>query len=206
MERHWFDVGGVFGVVLLVWLSIDGSSLDTITVLLWVSLLTLFAHQLEEWRWPGWFPGMLNVVLFRSTDPWRFPLNIRSGLAVNVGVGWVGYTLAALLGERALWLAFGRILVSLGNCILHLIVLPIRGRMLYNPGMATSLLMFLPVIIWFVIEAWPLMSTADKVLGLILGLLLNVVGVIGLIRVMENPTGPQFEARQVEPAIRFQRD
>jgi len=206
MERHWFDVGGVFGVVLLVWLSIDGSSLDTITVLLWVSLLTLFAHQLEEWRWPGWFPGMLNVVLFRSTDPWRFPLNIRSGLAVNVGVGWVGYTLAALLGERALWLAFGRILVSLGNCILHLIVLPIRGRMLYNPGMATSLLMFLPVIIWFVIEAWPLMSTADKVLGLILGLLLNVVGVIGLIRVMENPTAPQFEARQVEPAIRFQRD
>ena len=205
MERHWFDVGGVFGVVLLVWLSIDGSSLDTITVLLWVSLLTLFAHQLEEWRWPGWFPGMLNVVLFRSTDPWRFPLNIRSGLAVNVGVGWVGYTLAALLGERALWLAFGRILVSLGNCILHLIVLPIRGRMLYNPGMATSLLMFLPVIIWFVIEAWPLMSTADKVLGLILGLLLNVVGVIGLIRVMENPTAPQFEERQVEPAIRFQR-
>ena len=205
MERHWFDVGGVFGVVLLVWLSIDGSSLDTITVLLWVSLLTLFAHQLEEWRWPGWFPGMLNVVLFRSTDPWRFPLNIRSGLAVNVGVGWVGYTLAALLGERALWLAFGRILVSLGNCILHLIVLPIRGRMLYNPGMATSLLMFLPVIIWFFIEAWPLMSTADKVLGLILGLLLNVVGVIGLIRVMENPTAPQFEARQVEPAIRFQR-
>ena len=205
MERHWFDIGGVFGVVLLVWLSIDGSSLDTITVLLWVSLLTLFAHQLEEWRWPGWFPGMLNVVLFRSTDPWRFPLNIRSGLAVNVGVGWVGYTLAALLGERALWLAFGRILVSLGNCVLHLIVLPIRGRMLYNPGMATSLLMFLPVIIWFFIEAWPLMSTADKVLGLILGLLLNVVGVIGLIRVMENPTAPQFEARQVEPAIRFQR-
>jgi len=65
--------------------------------------------------------------------------------------------------------------------------------------------MFLPVIIWFFIEAWPLMSTADKVLGLILGLLLNVVGVIGLIRVMENPTAPQFEARQVEPAIRFQR-
>ena len=124
---------------------------------------------------------------------------------MNVGVGWVGYALAALLGERALWLAFGTILVSLGNCLLHLIVLPIRGRMLYNPGMATSLLMFLPVIIWFFIEAWPLMSTADKVLGLILGLLLNVVGVIGLIRVMENPTAPQFEARQVEPAIRFQR-
>ena len=40
---------------------------------------------------------MLNVVLFRSTNPWRFPLNVRSGLAVNVGVGWLGYLLAALL-------------------------------------------------------------------------------------------------------------
>ena len=202
-ERHWFDVGGILGIVLAVWLAVSGSSMPTLTLVLWLSLLSLFAHQVEEWRWPGWFPGMLNVVLFRSVDPWRFPLNVRSGLAVNVGVGWIGYLLAALLAQDALWLGLATILVSLGNCVLHLIVIPIRGRMLYNPGMVTSLLFFVPLVAWFIAIAWPLMSVTDIVAGLALGLVLNVGGVIGLIRVMESRDAPPFEDRQVLPALRF---
>jgi len=205
MERHWFDVGGIAGIALAVVLVVIGSSLSTLSLILWVSLLTLFAHQVEEWRWPGWFPGMLNVVLFRSDDPWRFPLNVRSGLAVNVGVGCLGYLLAALLAERALWLALATILVSVGNCVLHLIVIPIRGRMPYNPGMATSLLLFLPVTVWFLIVAVPMMSAVDIVVGLIVGLILNVGGVVGLIRLMEDPQAPPFEPRQVEPALSYAR-
>ena len=202
-ERHWFDVGGILGIVLAVWLAVSGSSMPTLTLVLWLSLLSLLAHQVEEWRWPGWFPGMLNVVLFRSDDPWRFPLNVRSGLAVNVGVGWIGYLLAALLAQDALWLGLATILVSLGNCVLHLIVIPIRGRMLYNPGMVTSLLFFAPLVVWFVAIAWPLMSVADIIAGLALGLVLNVGGVIGLIRAMESRDAPPFENRQVLPALRF---
>jgi len=33
------------------------------------------------------------IFSFRSIDPWRLPLNERSGLAINVAVGWVGYLL-----------------------------------------------------------------------------------------------------------------
>lgn len=204
-QRHWFDVGAVLGIALAIWLIVAGSSMDPITLILWISLLTLFAHQVEEWRWPGWFPGMLNVVLFRSDDPWRFPLNVRSGLMVNVVVGWVGYLLAALLGTSALWLAMATILVSVGNCVLHLLVIPIRGRMPYNPGMATSLLLFLPVSVWFFVVAWPSMSVADIVIGLLLGLVLNVGGVIGVIHALEDPHAPPFEDRQVTPALRYQR-
>ena len=204
-ERHWFDVGAVFGIVLAIWLIVSGSGLDTITLILWISLLTLFAHQVEEWRWPGWFPGMLNVVLFRSENPATFPLNVRSGLVVNVVVGWAGYLLAALLGANALWLAMATILVSVGNCVLHLLVIPIRGRMPYNPGMATALFLFLPVSVWFFIEAWPLMSVADIVIGLLLGVALNVGGVIGVIRLLEDPNAPAFEDRQVQPALRYAR-
>jgi len=201
-ERHWFDVGAVLGLALAIWLIIAGSAMDTITLILWISLLTLFAHQVEEWRWPGWFPGMLNVVLFRSDDPWRFPLNVRSGLVVNVVVGWGSYLLAALFGERALWLAMATILVSLGNCVLHLIVIPIRGRIPYNPGMATSLVLFLPVSVWFFVTAWSSMSVGDVVVGLLLGIVLNVGGVIGVIRALEDQDAPPFEDRQVLPALK----
>jgi len=200
-QRHWFDIGAALGIVLAIWLVIAGTTLDTITLILWISLLTLFAHQVEEWRWPGWFPGMLNVVLFRSDDPWRFPLNVRSGLVVNVVVGWGSYLLAALVGESALWLAMATILVSVGNCVLHLIVIPIRGRIPYNPGMATSLMLFLPVSVWFFIVAWPKMSVTDVLLGLVLGIVLNVGGVIGVIRALEDRDAPPFEDRQVLPAI-----
>jgi hypothetical protein len=205
MERHWFDVGGVLGIVLAIWLAFTGSTMSTLTLLLWLSLLSLLAHQVEEWRWPGWFPGMLNVVLFRSKDPWRFPLNIRSGLVVNVVVGWLGYLLAALLAERALWLALATILVSLGNCVLHLLLVPIRGRMPYNPGMVTSLLFFLPLVVWFAVVALPEMSIVDIIIGLLLGLVLNVGGVVGVIRILQDPNAPPFEDRQVTPALRYAR-
>ncbi|MFM1964867.1 MAG: hypothetical protein RL134_592 [Actinomycetota bacterium] len=205
-ERHWFDVGGVLGIVLAVWLLVAGSSMTTITLLLWLSLLSLFAHQVEEWRWPGWFPGMLNVVLFRSKDPWRLPLNVRSGLVVNVVVGWVAYLLAAILAERALWLALATILVSLGNCVLHLGVIPIRGRMPYNPGMVTSLVFFLPLVVWFAIVAIPEMTVTEIVGGVILGLVLNIGGVIGIIRVLEDEDAPPFEDRQVVPALKYARE
>jgi len=72
---------------------------------------------------------MLNVVLFRSDDPWRFPLNVRSGLAVNVGVGWIGYLLAALLAQNALWLGLATVLVSLGNCIARVLTPKERKRL-----------------------------------------------------------------------------
>jgi hypothetical protein len=205
MERHWFDVGGVLGIVLAIWLAFTGSTMSTLTLLLWLSLLSLLAHQVEEWRWPGWFPGMLNVVLFRSKDPWRFPLNIRSGLVVNVVVGWLGYLLAALLAERALWLALATILVSFGNCVLHLLLVPIRGRMPYNPGMVTSLLFFLPLVVWFAVVALPEMSIVDIIIGLLLGLVLNVGGVVGVIRILQDPNAPPFEDRQVTPALRYAR-
>jgi len=206
LERHWFDVGGVLGIALAIWLIVAGSGMPTLTLLLWLSLLSLFAHQVEEWRWPGWFPGMLNVVLFRSGDPWRFPLNVRSGLVVNVVVGWFAYLLAALLAERALWLALATILVSLGNCVLHLGVIPIRGRMPYNPGMVTSLVFFLPLVVWFAIVAIPHMTVTEIVVGVILGLVLNVGGVIGIIRVLEDKDAPPFEDRQVVPALKYARE
>ncbi len=202
MERHWFDVGAVLGVLLAAWLAFAGSGMPALTLLLWLSLLSLFAHQVEEWRWPGWFPGMLNVVLFRSSDPWRFPLNVRSGLVVNVVVGWASYLVAALLGERALWLALATIMVSLGNCVLHLAVIPIRGRMAYNPGMATSLLLFVPLVAWFCVEALPRMPGAEVAVGVVVGLVLNIGGVVGIIRLLEDPDAPAFEERQVLPALR----
>jgi hypothetical protein len=44
-----------------------------LTLLLWISLIMLFGHQFEEYRYLGSFPGMMNTVRHASTQPdcWR---------------------------------------------------------------------------------------------------------------------------------------
>jgi hypothetical protein len=114
-----------------------------------VSLVTLFFHQLEEYRIAGTFPGMINHVMFHSEMPDRYPLNSNTALIVNVVIGWLFYFLAALLGEKAIWLGLAIILVSLGNFIAHTFPFNIKGKTLYNAGMITSWIFFVPCIYFF---------------------------------------------------------
>jgi hypothetical protein len=53
----------------------------------WLSLISLFLHQAEEYRYPGYFPGMVNLVMFASPQPDRYPLNTNTALIVNVVIG-----------------------------------------------------------------------------------------------------------------------
>jgi len=46
------------------------------------------------------------------------------------------------------------------------------------------------------------MSVGDVVVGLLLGIVLNVGGVIGVIRSLEDRDAPPFEDRQVLPALK----
>ena len=179
--RHWFDVGLALAVSVGVWLWF--SDLNGLSLLLWISLISLFLHQFEEYRFPGYFPGMMNSVMFSSTQPDRYPLNLRSAFIVNVVEGWLVYFLAALLGERAIWLGMTAILVSAGNFIAHTFVFNIRGKTLYNPGMLTAILLFLPIVVcFFYLVVQSGRATAiDWILGIALGIVFNYVGIIKVI-------------------------
>jgi hypothetical protein len=56
---------------------------------------------------------------------------------VNVLIGWSTYFLAAILGEKAIWLGIATILISPGNTIAHTFLFNIKGRMFYNAGLLT---------------------------------------------------------------------
>lgn len=203
-RRSWFDVGVAIGGVLVILWAILRPEFSTMQTILWISLLTLFLHQFEEWRWPGWFAGMLNIGLFRSEDPFRYPLNPTSGMVVNVFVGWGGYVLAALLWSNALWLGVATLMVSIGNSAFHLVFMPLRLRIPYNPGMGTSLFLFVPMAIWFFLEGSRsgLLTLGDLAIGIPLGLVLNVVGVIGVIELLKRSDAEPFPDRMIEPAQR----
>lgn len=181
MRHHWFDAGLALafltsGIVLL-------NKLEPLSLILWVSLISLFLHQFEEYRYPGYFPGMMNTVMFSSKHPDRYPLNTNTALIVNVFVGWFAFLLAAMFGEKALWLAIATILVSVGNFFAHTFLFNIKGKTFYNPGMFTAILLFAPIAVYFgyYLIQGNLATLLDWVVGILVGICLNYFGVIKLI-------------------------
>jgi hypothetical protein len=190
LYASWPRVGLVLALVLAVVLAVllvaDTGRAADLRFVLAVSLLTLFLHQGEEYVWPGGFPRMVNRVVFESDDPDRYPLNQRTAWIVNVALGWTVYALAVLVGDHAVWLGIATLTVSAGNVFAHTLLFNIRGHTLYNPGLATSWLLFAPVIVWFGALAvrgdWA--SPVEVVVGIVLGLVLNYVGVIRMITLL----------------------
>ena len=188
---RWPVVGLVLAVLLVVVLLVDPQP-DHLRYVLAVSLVTLLLHQGEEYVWPGGFPRMVNRVVFESDAPDRYPLNQRTAWIVNVALGWTVYALAVLVGEYAVWVGIATLTVSAGNVFAHTLLFNIRGRTRYNPGLATSWLLFVPVIVWFVALAvrHDLVGPVDVVVGIVLGLVLNYVGVIRMITLLADRDTP----------------
>ena len=181
LRNHWYDLGLVLalGVGLLLVIT----NLTGLSWLLWLSLASLFLHQFEEYRYPGYFPGMINAALFSSKQPDRFPLNSNTALIVNVVIGWGFYFLAAVFAETALWLGIATILVSVGNIVAHTVLFNIKGKTVYNPGMLTAVILFLPISLYFfyfVIQNG-LVTPIDWTVGIILGIVLNYIGILKVI-------------------------
>jgi hypothetical protein len=157
--------------------------LSPLSTLLWISLIALFLHQFEEYRYPGYFPCVLNSVMFSSKQPDRYPLNTHSAFIINVLGAWLAYFLAALFGEKMLWLSIATMLVSASNFFAHTFLFNIRGRTLYNPGMFTADLLFVPIVAYFLVLVIKgnLVTLLDWGLGLGLGIVLSYIGILRVI-------------------------
>ncbi|MBU3537365.1 HXXEE domain-containing protein [Polynucleobacter sp. UK-Gri1-W3] len=196
LRYHWFDLAIALVIALAGALYITQPS--GMTLLLWLSLGSLFLHQIEEWRYPGYFPGMLNTALFSSDIPDRYPLNTNSGMIVNVFFGWGSYVLAALFWQQAIWLAFATMMVSIGNIVAHTIIFNIKGKTLYNPGLITSWLCFAPIVYFFfdMVITENLASRLDWALGICFGLILNYFGVYKMIIWLADKDTPYVFSRR----------
>ena len=103
-------------------------------------LAALFAHQTEEWVWPGGFLPWINETVIGSDDP-EFPIDRKAGLVINVGLGWA-LSLSALAGPAGTVALTALYVSHLGNAGLHIGWAAKHRR--YDPGVATSVLTLLP--------------------------------------------------------------
>lgn len=205
LRKNWYDIGAFLSIIVCIYVRINYNSLTNYQTLMWLSLVSLFLHQLEEYRIAGTFPGMVNSVMFNSKMPDRYPLNANTSFYVNVVVGWTSYFLAAIFAEKAIWLGIATIMVSIGNTVAHTTVFNIKGKTFYNAGLATSWLLFVPCLYFFVsiIYVNNLATNSDYFIGIVLGLMLNIVGILKLIEWMaDERTTYIFPERNLLPKDR----
>ena len=188
LRSHWYQIGFGLAIASIIAMLLWHSHLSNLRVILGISFITLLLHQFEEYQLPGGFPRMVNTAMFSSKHPDRYPLNSNTALIINVTIGWLLYALAFIFAEHAIWLVIVSILISCGNVIAHVLLFNIKGRTLYNPGMATALFLFLPLSIYFFvfISQHNLVDPVSLTVGLVLGALLNYFGVLRLITLLAN--------------------
>ena len=108
-------------------------------------LVVYMLHQIEEHLWPGGFRQFTNAHVFHSgRDDW--PVNEGGVAFINIGLVWLPVGLAALFPGPLRWLGLCWVGMTLINAIIHIIA-SVRLR-IYNPGLVTALLLFLPFTIW----------------------------------------------------------
>lgn len=108
-------------------------------------LVIYMVHQMEEHLWPGGFRQYANAHVFKSgSDDW--PVDEGGVALVNIGFVWAPVAAEALFPGSLRLIGLGWIGLTFINAITH-IVTSIRFRQ-YNPGVVTSIILFLPFTIW----------------------------------------------------------
>ena len=200
LRKHWFDIGLILAVITTLTLRFSNIDYFGLQFLIWLNVISLFLHQFEEYRYPGYFPGMLNSVIFKSNQPDRYPLNTNSAMVINVFFGWTVYILSAVLYDKFILLAFMTMLISFGNFIMHTFVMNIKAKTFYNPGQFTATFLFLPVSCMFFIYVFEynVLSTLELIIGIGLGIVINSFGLFKLIDILKDEnTDNIFETRQL---------
>jgi hypothetical protein len=113
---------------------------------MFAALLVIYmVHQIEEHLWPGGFRQFANAHVFKTgRDDW--PVDEGGVALVNIAWVWLPIGLAALFPDALRWLGLGWVGLTFVNALSH-IGTTVRFRD-YNPGLVTSIVLFLPFTIW----------------------------------------------------------
>lgn len=135
-QRYWYYIGGVAFVILTFAMGLWGSAaLDYVQVLLIFSWMGMLVHQFEEYAWPGGFPLISNMIVFNEIErPDRYILNQRQCFVSNVVLCYLCY-IVPIFFPQLIWLAAAQIFQGLWQIPAHGIVLNMRLKSKYNPGL-----------------------------------------------------------------------
>ncbi len=142
INKNWANIGGIIAIGIILKILITQNFFLDFQSLLWLHFTALLLHQFEEYSFPGKFKEFYNTNLLNKNPITKFRLNNKGILLVNVILAWTFYLIAAIMGEKMIFLTIGLAGVTILNGLMHTIMFIKLKK--YNPGLITGLLLFIP--------------------------------------------------------------
>lgn len=201
IRNNWFRIGLIAFICMAFWGLFCGEDMSLIQKLLLASLMALPLHQFEEYAMPGGGPVVINKVFWGEKERYRnYPGNWNSIMIVNLSA-YVFYILA-LIFPNVIWLGLATMLFNLFQVLGHVFEMNIKGKTWYNSGMASSILLFLPISIIYIYQTAGLASGstwAIAVAALAVILIVSVILPVQLLKKKDSPYEiPQWQMEQFE--------
>ncbi|HQF06111.1 MAG TPA: HXXEE domain-containing protein [Bacteroidales bacterium] len=139
--------------------------------------MAMLVHQFEEYALPGGFPSITNIVMFgEKKAPDRYPLNANQCWISNVLLTYPFYIIPVFF-PKLIWLGLAQVMLGMLQIFAHGIVENMKLKSLYNPGLGATLLLQLPLGIYYIwyVATNNLASTGTYIFGLIGAILAAVV-------------------------------
>ena len=201
LRKYWQDIGGIVGLVVCMGLFFFHQQMQEISVILWLSFVAILFHQFEEYRWPGYFPGIFYVVMFKSTNPDKYPLNRHSAMIINLLIAY-GFYLLPLFFVDQIWLGLAPVLMGFFQLIWHGIIANVKIKGIYNPGLLAVVFLHIPIGVWYInyITVHNLATASDWILGIVYFVMATYILIIkGNLWLKDEKTTFSFDQKQLGP-------
>lgn len=133
----------------------------------------LVLHQAEEYIWPGGFAAWINRDVF-GRAPSEGLFTRRLALIINVPLAWPLALLASWHGANWIALTLPLCGILFVNSWFHSVLAITKLR--YNPGVVTSVLVILPLMLWIIVASTRdhFASLTELFISLLCGLLFHI--------------------------------
>lgn len=200
MRNYWQYVTLTMLIGLGIYMLMSGNAdLTFLQAFMVYNFMALLAHQCEEYIFPGGAGVVINRGTYKEVDNFRrYPGNTQSSLIVNYSA-YIAYILG-IFNPNWIWLGIGLMFFNLMQFPGHVIANNKALNSWYNAGMATTLVLFTPMSLYYFIVNQEMVSGWDWLFGLLAFIAMVALTVILPVQKLKNPESPY-----VWPEIQVQR-
>ena len=149
LKKDWAKTGFILSIFLFIFLFVFVRQDDFVVFILLLQTPLYMLHQTEEYVFPGGFGKFFNTKIFELETEDQ-PLDQNFIFFVNVILIWFILPVFGLLStidyRYGLWIPYFSFFAGIAH-----VLLAIRAKKLYNPGLIVSLFINIPVGLWSIL-------------------------------------------------------
>ena len=146
LKKDWAKTGLILSLFLFIFLFVFVRQTDFVVFILLLQTPLYMLHQTEEYIFPGGFGKFFNIQVFQLETE-EEPLDENFIFFVNVILIWIILPAFGLLStinyQYGLWIPYFSLFAGISH-----ILLAIKVKKPYNPGLMVSLFINIPVGLW----------------------------------------------------------